>query len=337
MRGTGVDAETFAEWLRRQGHRVVRTPSSWWYEAGPRVYQAFPYHWLLPVDSGHEVRELLLRHGILAVRYSTTLEAPEGKASYHVVLHRPYTLEGLPGRARNGVRRGLGRFRIEQVPFERLAREGWDLQRDTLERQGRLRSMDQGEWERLCRAAVGLRGFEAWAALAPNGDLAAALITARVGDTWCVPWALSHSGHLRDHVNNALFYAVSADLLGREGVRGLFFTLQSLDAPESVDEFKFRMGLEPVAVRQRVDFHPAARPFAHPRVHGLVAGQLARHPDNPTLAKAEGILRFHVEGRRPLDEQEWPSCLAGVPRLVDDGDPAPRTSLDIPPRKEAHT
>ena len=37
-----MNSETFAEWLRRQGHRVYRTASSYWYEAGPRVLQAFP-------------------------------------------------------------------------------------------------------------------------------------------------------------------------------------------------------------------------------------------------------------------------------------------------------
>ena len=46
-----MDAETFAEWLRRQGHRVVHTASCYWYDAGPQVYQAFPYHWIIdPVE-----------------------------------------------------------------------------------------------------------------------------------------------------------------------------------------------------------------------------------------------------------------------------------------------
>lgn len=325
-----MDAETFAEWLRRQGHRVIRTPSSWWYEAGPRVYQAFPYHWLLEPEE-HEIRDMLNRHGIVAVRYSAPLKAPIGKVSYHVVLRAPYTLDGLNSKARNGVRRGLDRFTVEQVPFERLATDGWELQRDTLERQGRSRSMDQPEWERLCRAAVGLQGFEAWAAIADDGALAGAVVAARVGDTWCVPYALSHSRFLRDHVNNAIFYAVSTDLLARDGVRGIFFTLQSLDAPESVDEFKFRMCLSPVAVRQRVDVHPALRPLGGPRTHALVALQLERHPDNPTLAKAEGILRFHVEGMRPLEHQTWPACLGGGPSMATGA----ATSLEVQTVQEA--
>jgi hypothetical protein len=36
---------------------------------------------------------------------------------------------------------------------------------------------------------------------------------------------------------------------------------------------------------------------------------LQRHSSNPTLAKAEGMLRFHLEGNKSLAEQKWPDCL----------------------------
>jgi hypothetical protein len=303
-----MNADIFAEWLRRQGHRVVRTPSSYWYDAGPRVFQAFPYHWLIE-PSNREVRNLMLRRGIAALRYSTPLTASSGAVSYHVVLRSPYNLEMLRAQARNGVRRGLSRFQVERIAFERLADEGWSLQADTLERQGRTKSMRQEEWQRICRAADGLPGFEAWGAIC-DGDLAAALLTARIDDTWCVPYALSHSRFLREHVNNALFYSVSCDLLARADVREIFFTLQSLDAPESVDDFKFRMGLMAEPVCQQVLFHPCLRPLARRKAHALVLRWLARDPGNPLLAKAEGMLRFHLEGRRPQAVQDWPACLA---------------------------
>ena len=40
----------------------------------------------------------------------------------------------------------------------------------------------------------------------------------------------------------------------------------------------------------------------------LVKGQ-SRLPGSPTLAKAEGMVRFHLEGQRPLAEQGWPPAL----------------------------
>ena len=303
-----MNADIFAEWLRRQGRQVIRSASSYWYNAGPRVFQAFPYHWLIG-PSDREVRTLVLGRGIAALRYSAPLAASSGAVSYHVVLRGPYNLETLRGQARNGVRRGLSRFQVERIAFERLAEEGWSLQADTLERQGRTKSMHRAEWQRTCRAADGLPGFEAWGATC-DGELAAALLTARIDDTAYVPYALSHSRFLREHVNNALFYTVSCDMLAREGVAGIFFTLQSLDAPESVDDFKFRMSFTAKPVRQRVVFHPVLRPFAGDRTHALVLRLLARHPDDPVLAKAEGVLRFHIHGKRVPEAQEWPICLA---------------------------
>ena len=303
-----MNAETFAEWMRRQGHRVYRTASSYWYDAGPRVLQAFPYHWLIAADA-KEIRDLMLGNGIVALRYSTPLDFPDGMVSYHVVLQMPYELEALKTQTRNGVKRGLEHFKVEQISFERLATEGWVLQHDTLARQDRLRSMKQAEWERLCRSADDLPGFEAWAA-SSNGELAGAVIICRIDDVFNVPYAISHSRFLSNHVNNALFYSVSCEMLKREGVSGVFFTVQSLDAPANVDEFKFRMGFESKAIRQHVDFHPFLNPFATPTVHAWTRKLLQRDPSNPFLAKAEGMLRFHVEGKHPLTEQTWPECLS---------------------------
>ena len=303
-----MNAETFAEWMRRQGHAVYRTASSYWYEAGPRVLQAFPYHWVV-APSRKEIRDLMLGHGIVALRYSAPLDSPDGMVSYHVVLRPPYKLEALKPQTRNGVKRGLNHFKIERISFERLATEGWNLQQDTLARQERLRSMSQKEWERLCRSAEDLEGFEVWAAVA-GSELAAAMIICRIDDVFNVPYAMSHSRFLGDHVNNAIFYCVSCEMLSRDNMSSVFFTVQSLDAPANVDEFKFRMGYESKPVRQHVDFHPLLAPFATASTLAGTRKLLQRDPSNPLLAKAEGMLRFHVEGMRPLAEQCWPECVS---------------------------
>jgi hypothetical protein len=303
-----MNADIFAEWLRRQGHQVFRTASSYWYDAGPRVFQAFPYHWLIS-PSQEEIDGLLKTHKAVSVRYSTLLNSSVGKVSYHIILHNPYNMDMLKSQSRNGVKRGLNRSRVEQISFERLAKEGWNLQRDTLDRQNRLRSMTQAEWERICRSAADLPGFEAWAAVV-DGELAAALIICQIENTWSVPYALSHRKFLNDHVNNALFYSVSSNLLARDGVEGIFFTVQSLDAPPTVDDFKLRMGLIARPVRQRVDFHPWLRPLATPTTHKLFSHLLERDSGNPMIAKTEGMLRFYLEGKQPLTYQHWPECLA---------------------------
>ncbi len=302
-----MNIATVKEWLTRQDHQVIQSPSSFWYDAGPRVFQAFPYHWVIR-PSEQELQNLMLQYGILALRYSTPLDSPEGMVSYHVVLRQPYSFDMLTHQARNGVKRGMKFFKIEQISFDRLADEGWNLQSDTLDRQCRSDSMSQADWQRICLAAKNLPGFEAWAATV-DGELAAALYTHRIDDTWYVPYAMSHRKYLPLHVNNALFYSVCFDLLYREGIKGMFLSLHSLDAPESVNEFKFRMNFSAIPVRQRVVFHPALAPFTNRYTHTVFAYLMKRHPKSCFLSKAEGMLRFHVHGKLPAAAQNWPECV----------------------------
>jgi len=303
-----MNVEQFAEWYRRQGHHVIHTASSYWFDAAPRVYQAFPFGWLI-APSGKELRDMMLKYGILSMRYSTPLEASDGKVSYHVTLSNPYNLDLLRSQARNAVKRGLTKCVVDRVPFERVAEEGWNLQRDTLDRQGRLDSMTKEDWKRICLSAVGLEGFEAWAAVV-DGELAASIIICRIDDTFYVPYAFSHRQYLDLYVNNALFYSVSCNLLAREGINGIFFTVQSLDAPKSVDDFKFRMGFNAKIVRQRVVFNPLLDPFITNTTHRVVTTLFKRYPEKTLLAKVEGMTRFYLHGKLPLNQQEWPDCVA---------------------------
>ena len=302
-----MNAEIFAEWLRRQGHHVFRTESSYWYDAGPRVLQAFPYHWLIQ-SSEEELRKLFLHSNVIALRYSTGIAASRGKVSYHVVCEdSKYNLESLRRQTRQNVRRGLGHSSIERIPISRLAAEGWRLQQDTMDRQGRAGSMSEAEWRQLCSAADGLPGVEAWGAVV-EGELAASLITVRVDDVCDVPYAQSHRKFLSKYVNNALFFSVCREMLSRPGLKSIFFNVQSLDASESVDEFKFRMNFTAKPVRQCVAFHPVLRPFVNRLSHKVVLKMLRRYPTSYTLAKTEGMLRFHLQGKRCVHEQDWPEC-----------------------------
>ena len=305
-----MDVEHFAEWYRRQGHSVIRSDSSYWFDAGPRVYQAFPFGWLIE-PSGDELGKLMRKHRIFSLRYSTPLQAPIGKVSYHVTLSNPYHLDLLRSQARNAVKRGLANSVVERIPFERVAEEGWNLQRDTLYRQGRSASLTEVDWKRVCHSAIGLEGFEAWAALV-DGEMAASVIICRIGDTFYVPYAFSQSKYLDLYVNNALFFSVSCNLLARDGIKGIFFTVQSLDAPKSVDDFKFRMGLNAKAVRQRVVFNPLLEPFITPSSHSFISSLLKRFPSKVALAKMEGMIRFYLNGKLPLNQQEWPDCVSGA-------------------------
>lgn len=305
-----MNAEVFAEWLRRQGHRVVRTASSYWYDAGPRVYQAFPYHWLIE-PSEHELSKFIGDHGVVGLRYSTSLDSVLGKLSYHAVYEQPgYSLDVLGKWARKNVRRGLRCCSVEALPLERLAIEGWALQLDTVDRQGRQLALEKEDWQRRCLAASELPGFEAWGALV-NRHLAASLITFLMDDCCYMLYQQSLRQQLGKKVNNALSYVVTETMASRSSVRSILYGLHSLDAPPSVDEFKFRMGYVAKPVRQRVVFHPRLRFLFNSTSHALLRQMLRLQPNHPLLSKAEGLVRFYLEGKRPIGEQRWPEPLVG--------------------------
>ena len=310
-----MTADNFAEWLRRQGHHVVRSASSYWYNQGPRVYQAFPYHQLIAPDED-ELRALLVRERMLGARFSTDLDAHLGAVSYHVVCRSTLgRLENIPRKARHDIRRGLNAGRVQQIPLSRLADEGWELRKDTLERQGRTRAESQQWWSRLCRAADGIPGFEAWGLLADE-TMAASLLAFRCDDCVSILYQQSRTSHLAAGVNNALAFDFARAALSRAGVSSLFYGLASLDAPASVDEFKFRMGFTPQPVRQRVVLHPALRPFVGRPLKVLVARTSATFPGLPIVRKGSGLLSLYLEGLKPLGRQDSPAC---VKSQVDSG------------------
>ena len=83
-----MNADIFAEWFRCQGYDVFRTECSYWYNQGPHSYQAFPYHWAI-TPSDTELKDILMEHRAIGLRYSTPLSASVGALSYHTVYEEP--------------------------------------------------------------------------------------------------------------------------------------------------------------------------------------------------------------------------------------------------------
>ncbi len=303
-----MNAETFREWLDRQGHHTLRTCSSFWYDAAPRVLQAFPYHWTVQPQEA-ELIGLLRRERAVCLRYSTTVDSPKGCISYHAVCGRKgYSLNDLSGRSRQNVRIGLKNCTIELISLERLAEEGWNLEADTSDRQNRESQFTNKSFRKKILSARGLPGFEAWGAIV-KGSLAAYILAVQTGETIELLQQACHRDHLKQRINNALSFSLTQMFLNRSEIKSVFYTLQSLDAPASIDEFKFRMGYVPMPVRQRVVFHPFVTPLANQVAYECLSAIANYWPKRRLLAKAKGLLRFYLQGEKPLSIQEWPPSL----------------------------
>ncbi len=303
-----MDLEAPIEWLRRQGHKVFKTHSSYWYEAGPRVYQAFPYHELI-TPSDDEITYIFAHSRAIAIRYSTPLSQLQGQISYHVIHEKDnYDITHLHKKARHDVTRGLQYASYDSIPMSRLAQEGWGLREETLIRQGRKGAESKSFWETLCLSADRLPGFEAWGA-SHDGVLVGALLACTIDDTVSIYYQQSLTEHLKFGINNTLTYVFTREVLQRPGIKRIFYGLHSLDAPSSVDDFKFRMGYSPKPVRQRVVFNPLVEPFIPSISYPLLKVIQKILPTNPAIAKLEGMMRFYLQGRIPLSKQEWPTAL----------------------------
>lgn len=303
-----MNAEIFAEWLCLQGHHVVRAAGSYWFDQGPRVYQAFPYHHTIN-PSEQEIAELLVKQNAIGLRYSAPLDAEFGIVSYHTVYESPtYGFENLDRRSRQNTRKGMNQCDVGPISFERMAEEGWNLEQDTLNRQGRKAAISRKTWRKRSLTAAGLPGFEAWGAIV-EGRLGASLISFQMDSCCYLLYKQCLRKYLPIRINNALSFVITQTMVNRPEVRSVLYGLHSLDAPPSVDEFKFRMGYTAKPVRQRVVFHPLLAPFFNRRTHALIRRLLRRYPANPLLTKAEGMVRFYLEGKQPLKKQHWPEIL----------------------------
>lgn len=310
-----MNPETFAKWFHRQGYHVIQTENSYWVNLGPRIYQAFPYHWLITPSKG-EIRTLLRNNHAVSLRYSTPITVPSGRLSYHTVYTgTTYTPNDLTKKARHDVRKGLEFAKYERISLTRLANEGWDIRKDTLIRQGRNHAETQSWWKTLCDSAEGLAGFEAWGVI-HNDRLIACLLAFTCDNCFSILYQQSLATYLQHGINNALTYVVTNNAITRPEISEIFYGLHSLDAPPSVDEFKFRMGYSPKPVRQNVSFHPWLAPIFNSLSHRALKLARKLRPGNLPIAKAEGLIQFYLEGQQPLDRQSIPAGLLGKEQLL---------------------
>src|SRR5690242_1308809 len=159
-----MNAEMYAEWLRRQGHRIIRTQSTYWHSGGMGVFQAFPYHRMID-PSEEELAELFSQRRVLGARYSMPAEHAKGCPSYAIVFEgSKYDFECVGHRTRKNIRRGLRNCTVRTISFQELASQGWEVRRDTLDRQGRDLRERPELWRSRYLAATDLSGLQAWGA-----------------------------------------------------------------------------------------------------------------------------------------------------------------------------
>jgi len=290
-----MNHEVFAEFLSRQGHRIVQTKSCFWYDAQPGFYFYFPYHRLITPDKD-ELDQLFRKNFCIGMRFFAPLDAI-GKNSYMITCSdKKYDFSSIDANyARRQTRRGLDNFEIRSIDFNELSNLGFSLVQETLIRQNRNPgAWTVKKWQQYCLATQGLPGFEAWGAFL-GSDLASFIVAFQMEDYFTILHHSSATQYLRLYPNNALvFYLTKLKLMSPQ-VSTVSYGPQSLDAPESLDKFKFRMGFVMAPMKQRIEFNPFIRPFVNRFTQKCVSTFSGLRPGSDTLRKLDGIIRFCLE------------------------------------------
>jgi hypothetical protein len=289
-----MNPEIFAEFLARQGHHIVKTQSCYWYNAQPGFYFYFPYHRLI-CPSEEELRRIIPGERCIGMRFFMPMDGI-GANSYMIVCsNKNYDLPALESKSRNQTRRGLENLEIKQISIKDLIKLGNTLNIDTVKRQGRNPGIwSDHKWRQYCSAMEGLDGFEAWGAFA-EGKLASFIIGFQMEDHFTFLHQSSATEYLRLYPNNALAFTVTKHKLALPEVNTVSYGPQSLDAPESLDTFKFNLGYQKRPMKQRIIFNPLVRPFIGSVLHKTMQTAIKVIPQSDTLRKVEGVIRFYRE------------------------------------------
>ena len=246
------------EFFERLGHRIVQSDSAWWYDVQPKVLLSFPYYRLVEPEES-ELKTLMSRHKLRAIRYPTTLNGFGFLSNVAVNTNPDYDLNCQHQKARNQTRRGIKSCVVKEIDFNYLMESGLPLNQDTAQRQGReSQYADPEYWRKYCQAAQATSGVSAWGALV-EGKLGAFLVAIQVDD-W-VEWVVNHSATaLRKQCpNNALAFYVAQYFFREKGCKGICYGLGSLESTPDLDHFKERMGWELKPIKQRLVFSKKMR------------------------------------------------------------------------------
>ena len=288
-----MQPEALSELFIRQGYRIFKSESCYWYNVQPGFYFNIPYHRLIS-PSKEELNRILRGIPCIAIRYFTPIDCV-GKSSYMIVCSdKNYDITSVDAKyARRQTRRGLENFQIRQIDFKELVNHN-SINIDTLIRQGRMRRIwTEKRWKLYCLSADGLSGLEAWGAFYEN-NLSAFIVAYQMDDYFEILHHSSATKYLQLYPNNALVYFLTKLKLTSKEVNHVSYGPESLDAPESLETFKFRMGFQKLPMKQVIVFHPFIRPFIKGSTLSLIQ-RISRTRPEDFWRKLEGILRFYKE------------------------------------------
>jgi hypothetical protein len=282
--------QEFAEFFIRNGKQVVETASGHWYKPYPFCFQSIPYHQAINPHK-KELRDLFFKNLAILVRFNSSTKEDTIPGSIWICEEKNYDFANLDAKARNKTRRGLERNLVEEIDFNLIIKEGWDLINDTAQRQQREPDFaTPGEWIRYCKAAASIPDFEAWGAFSQE-HLAAFLVGAQIGDYYWILRQVSKTVYLKNHPNNALVYTVTKSKLADPSISKVSYGLDSVEETEGLRKFKIGMGYSLEIYAQKVVINPLFQWMKCKKFNLILNILFKSSPNINYLRKAKAILK----------------------------------------------
>jgi hypothetical protein len=294
--GTPAAAKTqrglaMARFFELRGRRVVEACNALWYSVPNRFLMPLPYQQFLD-PSPDAIDRLLISTGALGVRFCSNVwqGLPSG---YYAFTGRSYDVQTVHIKHRPRVRKGLESYRIREVEESELLRQGFVLNHETMERQGRSdpEFLDMRLWTRFVKAISRCPGIGAIGAFA-GSRLAAVMITCREDGWLQILHQMSRREDLPNFPNHALTYSVTKMAAEDATLEGVCYGLVPLIEADGLHEYKLRFRYEVVPAACAFHLHPKANPWLNNALvwQGVRVARTLR-PTEQRLEMMETVLR----------------------------------------------
>lgn len=292
--GGSLNIENYRRFLEAVGHRVIASPSGYWFDISRSFYEIIPPLQLVAPDRP-EINALFRQHRMIGLKYCAPHDHV-GRLSWNYICRdKDYNLKSIHPKMRNKVRQGSRSCTIRPITFEFLHDHGMPLNRDTLKRQGRddPTFSQPAHWARLCQAGQRTEGASAWGAFVGD-QLAAYMITFVTGGYSNILYQMSRTDLLPSHANNALAFLATREMLASPGIQGVSYGHASIrELRGGLEEYKVRLGYDKSPMRYVVVFHPLLNPILLSRAGDALLRSMNRLlPNHDVMKRINGILRI---------------------------------------------
>jgi hypothetical protein len=288
--GRGLQGAGLARFMELRGRRVIEACGVLWYGTDAHFYLSLPHQLRFGTDRG-EIKRFLWKSSANGVRHPS-LTSPGLPSGLYVYRDKQYDLSSLHRNFRAKVRRGLEQCEIRPMDEAELLRQGFTLNLETMQRQGRYDpEFGSGrQWRRLVEAIRRCPAITAMGAF-NCGRLAAYAIVCREDGWLHILHRMSRNADLECCPNHVLDFTLTQEITRDPTLEAVSMGYASLVSTWGLHEYKTRLGYTLCAHNSVVQLHPAIEPLFKSRalVHAVDVTR-RRWPRVQTLERISSVL-----------------------------------------------